>query len=299
MDSIKELVEQGQFTQAIAIPEEKLTPRELFFRVSALLALGKGEEAMDTLVRHRDELYAEDPLLTLKANFETRFILKQFDQAEQDRIYFESLPYVRQEVEEVLRTLPSTIAATRYATVAPRKDLEELLQNLASPSDDLMLLSTLNALQKVGELEDYRQLVEELLVGPHHDDVKTYALMLLSAKGSTQEVTFVKRGKSYRVVPNRLGSPFALPEYREVRKKIESCPDASLLEVAGELLDLYCLILYPERAFLPEEAEDFAAGLFALGREYLGQGAQVVTGKAKEWKDRIGQTIAENPPLLG
>lgn len=296
--NIKELVEKGQYQEAISIPENTLRPRELFLRVSALLALGKGSEAMDLLARHRDELYAEDPLLTLKANFETRFILKQFDEAEKDRAYFENLPYVRQEVEEALRALPATIAATRYAS-SPKKDIEELLENLASPSDDLTLLSTLNALKKVGELEDYRPLVEELLVGPWHDDVKTYALMLLSAKGSTHETVLSKRGKSYRVVPAKLGSPYALEEYKNLRKAVEDCPDASLLEVAGELLDLYCLILYPERPFPEGETSQIAAGLFALAKEYLAQEAPALEGKALEWKERLKRTIAENPPLLG
>ena len=299
MDNIKTLVEKGEFEAAIAIPKETLKGRDRFFYVSALLALGKGKEAMEELVTHREELYALDPLLTLKANFETRFILKQFDEAEADRAYFESLPYVRQEVEEALRALPSTIAATRYAASPAGKDMDALLANLASPTDDLMLLSTLNALQKTGDLEEYRALVEELLVGPWHDDVKTYALMLLSAKGSTAETTLSKRGKSYKVVPAKLGSPYGLPEYQELRKKVEACPDATLLDVAGELLDLYCLILYPERPFVKEEVPAVAEGLFALAKEYLGQTASGLSPEGAKWKEKLGQTIAENPPLLG
>ena len=297
MSTIKELVEKGQFEEALALPEAELHGRDYFFRVSALLSLGKGQEAMALLVAHRDELFAIDPVLTLRANFETRFILKQFDEAEKDYAYFSALPYVRQEVEEVLRDLPAAISSNRYAT-SPHKDLDSLLESLASPTDDLSLLATLGALQKVGELEDYRGLVEELLVGPWHDDVKTYALMLLSAKGSTHKTTLIKRGVTYEVEPAKLGSPYGLPQYAVARKLIECAPDASQRDVAGELLDLYCLIRFPEVPFPAGEEESVVSALYALAAEYLGQSAPALEGKAKEYKKEIGRLIKENPPLL-
>ena len=299
MSQISTLVEQGKFEEAIALDEASLRGKDLFFRVSAYLSLGKGEEAMRFLLAHRDALFAEDPVLTLKANFEVRFLLKQFDEAEEDLTYFSSLPYVSQKVEEALRSLPSTIAATRYSSSNKGHDLEELLQMLSSPSDDLMLLSALNGLKKVGELEDYRGLVEELLVGPYHDDVKTYALMLLSAKGSTHPTKLIKRGKTYEVVPSRLGTPYGLPEYSYLRKKIDGIGDSSLRDVMGELLDLHALISYPERFLVPGEEEAYYRGLTALGHAYLGQKEGELDDAAKRYRDLIETLIKENPPLLG
>ena len=162
-----------------------------------------------------------------------------------------------------------------------------------------MLLSTLNALRKVGELEDYQGLVEELLEGACHDDVKTYALMLLSAKGSTNPVVLVKGGKRYEVVPAKLGSPYGLPEYASLRKKIEAIGDSGLSVTAGDLLDLYALIRYPERFVDPNDVEPFYEGLVALAHGYLGQAVEEPEGKAREYRDAIGKAIAENPPLLG
>ena len=300
MSKISELVNQSNYREAILIPEESLSGRDLFLLVSAHLSLSQGKEALDILIRHRDELYAVDPLLTLKATFETRFLLKQFDEAEQDLKHFEELPYVSQKVEEALRGLKGTIAATRYASSSPKSmDYERILEILASPSDDLMLLSALNGLRKVGELEDYRGLVEELLVGPYHDDVKTYALMLLSAKGSEHEVTLTKHGKSYKVVPAKLGTPYGLPEYKKIREKIENLHDGGLSEVMGELLDLYALQCYPERFLLPGEEEAFFEGLLSLGHSYLGQASEKVEGRALEYAEAIEKSMAENPPLLG
>lgn len=298
MSKISQLVQEGKNAEAIGLDERELQGRDFFFLVSAYLSLSKGKEAMEVLLKHRDELYAIDPLLTLKANFETRFLLKQFDEAEQDLRYFENLPYVSQKVEEALRGLPSTIAATRYAS-SPKPDLEQILETLASPSDDLMLLSALNGLKNVGALEDYRELVEELLLGPYHDDVKTYALMLLSAKGSTHEVAFQKRGRTYRLVPAKLGTPFALPEYKKIREAVENGLDQSLREVMGELLDLYALICYPERFVSPGEVDAFLQGLTELGHRYLGQYEAPLEGLAKRYEEDMAAALAENPPLLG
>ena len=300
MSDIAELVKQGKFEEALALPEGGLEPRERFFRVSSLLSLGKAQAAMDEILAHRKNLFDAHHLLTIKADEETRLLLNQYDEAEQDVAYFQNLPYVSQRVEEALRALPSTIAATRFTAGSnSRKDLEELLEVLASPSDDLMLLSALNGLKKVGELEDYRGLVEELLLGPHHDDVKTYALMLLSAKGSDHPVTLVKGGKRYEVIPAKLGTPYGLPEYQALRRKLGALLDQSLVEVSGELLDLYALIRYPERFLTPGEEDDFFEGLVDLGRSYLGQNEGELSEKAKQYRETIASALAENPPLLG
>lgn len=298
MSNIRTLVENEKYLDAIGIPETELEGRDFFFLVSSYLALSQGQKAMDVLCRHRDELYQADPLLTLKANFETRFLLKQFAEAEEDLKYFENLPYVSQKVEEALRALPSTIAATRYAS-SPHADYEKTLETLSSPSDDLMLLSALHSLKNMGELEDYRGLVEELLVGPWHDDVKSYALMLLSAKGSTHETTLVKRGKSYTLIPSKLGTPFAMEEYRNLRKRIEDMEDASLSRVAGELLDLYALICYPERFIAPHDEDAFFPAIANLARSYLNLPEEALEGKSKRYREEIERLIAENPPLLG
>ena len=299
MSKMQQLVKEGRYEEALSLDPAQDEGSDKFLRVSCYLSLGKGKEAMAELLARRDELFALDPLLTLKVNFEVRLLLKQFDEAEKDLEYFENLPYVSQKVEEALRGLKGTIASTRYASAHPSQSLDEILEILSSPSDDLMLLSALNGLKKVGELEDYRDLVEELLLGPYHDDVKTYALMLLSAKGSDHEVAFVKRGRTFRVNPAKLGSPYAMKEYRYLRDKLNVLSDQSLREVCGELLDLYALICYPERFVNVGEEDLFLTALLALGRRYLGQKEGELDPDSAKLLETLAKTIAENPPLLG
>ncbi|MCR5348306.1 MAG: hypothetical protein K6E59_01700 [Bacilli bacterium] len=300
MDDIATLLKNGKTDEAIALPEDSLHDEELFLRVSALLEKGKGNEAIQTLVSHREELFSLNPLLTLKANFETRFALGQFDEAEEDLAQFVLLPYASQRVEEALAALPSTIQAMRLSSKqSATPDLEKALESLASPSSDLEILSALNALKKVGELEDYEGLVAELLTGPWHNDVKTYALMLLSAKGCQKKVTLVKNGERFTLVPAKIGSPYGLPEYKRLRDQIMALNDSSLSQTAGELLDLYALSWYPRRFLLPDEEKNFLPALLGVAKGYLGQTGGELTPKQQALKEKIATQIEANPPLLG
>ena len=299
MSHIEELVKAGKHEEVITLSKTDLSPEDTFLCISSFLTLGKGKEGLDYLLARRDKLFEANPLLTMKVNFELRFLLKQFDEAEEDLGYYQNKPYVSQKVEEALRSLPSAIASQRFGNSAPSPmHVEEAMEILASPSDELLVLSALNVLKKEGDLEEYKGLVEELLVRPCHNDVKTYALMLLSAKGDENEVDFVKNGKSYRLVPAKLGSPFALKEYQSLREKISGLKDASLSEVLGELLDLYALIRYPERFVEAGEEEDFFLALECLGKTYLGQPEEPLSEKQTAFKKELEKALAENPPLL-
>ena len=299
MSQLEELVKNGKYQEAIALSAKDLEAKDAFLRISAFLSLGKGKEALDYLLGERDRLFKADPLMTIRVNFELRFVLREFDQAEEDLDYFQNQPYVSQRVEETLRDLPKAILAARASQKSARgMDYEEAMETLASPTDDFALLAALGALQKQGDLEDYRGLVEEILVGYHHDDVKSYALMLLSAKGSDHEVTLAKGGKSYKLVPAKIGSPFGMAEYKVLRERIEKTGDSSLSQVMGELLDLYALIRYPERFVTAGDLDSFFEGLAGLGRTYLGQDAGNLSLEGRRFHDEIKEAIAKNPPLM-
>ena len=300
MSHLEQLVKNASFEEAIALPTEGMTPKEKFLRVSAFLSLGKGKEAIAYLLSERDSLWEADPIMTMRADFEIRFLLRQFDEAEEDLEYFRNLPYVSQNVAEELSALPKALMAARASEKSARgMSLEEALETLASPTDDFALLSALASLRKQGDLEDYRGLVEEILTSVHHDDVKSYALMLLSAKNSSHEVTLSKRGKSYRLIPSKIGDPYSTPEYAELKKKGERLGDSSLSQVYQELLDIYALIRYPERIATPERVEPFFEGLSALAKTYLGQSEGQLSPEGKKGFDQIKADIAQNPPLMG
>ena len=287
MADIKQLINDEKYEQIIALKDE-IQGKDRFYYLSALLALGRGEECMKEIAEHRQQYWDLDPLLTMSTSFRLRFIRKEFDEAQKDLEIYGNYPYVSQQVEESLRSWPQAIAEARVAANPGSPSLETLLETLAAPKNEAMLLAALNHLRKIGELEDYRALVEEVLVGPYGDAVKTYALMLLSAKGSTHEVSFVKNGRVLRLVPDKIGSPFGLPEYVTLRKKLELMKDTSIAEAAGELLDLHALTAYPERFIAAGDEEPYFQALLALAKSYVDFSTpEVEEGKAKAYFEAI------------
>ena len=103
MESLKELIEKKEYQRVLELTKESKDAEALFCRVSAYLGLGRYQDARTLLVKERDALWAKNPILTMKATFETRFGLEEFDEAYQDEEDFANRPYISQEVEEVLR----------------------------------------------------------------------------------------------------------------------------------------------------------------------------------------------------
>ena len=93
MDNYKTLLEKGEYELVEQLTRLSKKPKELLYRLSALLSLSRYEEAVDILVSDRDILWKENPVLTLKVNFEVRFALKEFDEAYEDLAYFQNIRY--------------------------------------------------------------------------------------------------------------------------------------------------------------------------------------------------------------
>ena len=92
MSQLEELVKNGDCEQAIALPFAELDAKDAFLRISAFLSLGKGKEGLDYLLSERERLFKADPLMTIRVDFELRFLLRQFDAAEEDLDYFRNRP---------------------------------------------------------------------------------------------------------------------------------------------------------------------------------------------------------------
>ena len=293
MATVKELYDKGAYIEAAVLGKNSSDPEEIFIGVSSYLSLGQGEEGMSVLLEKRGILWKANPLLTLKANFDLRFILGQFDEAYEDLAYFSDLPYVSQKVEEALRALPKTIRANELASKG-EKDLkeEEIIDLLEDLNDPMGVLVGLNEL-KNKDIARYLEQIKAILVASIHPDVKTFALMLLVEKSINEEIPFEKANERLVINPSKLGSPFDTKAYRLTRAKIAESNDSSLSGVALGLLDQYCLALYPRKAIEDGEEERYASALLALGARYLGS----KNGEEDLLVGLIEKTLNENPPL--
>ncbi|MGM9813886.1 MAG: hypothetical protein ACI32C_03160 [Candidatus Enteromonas sp.] len=277
----KGLAEKGDYQEIIAHGKEAISASDHFYLASAYLALGRGKEAMDLLLSKRDFLWKENPALLLKANFETRFALNEFDEAYEDLQYFSNLNYVSQEIEEILRSLPKRIRLEELSggkkTEVDEVEVHRILQTERDPST---LLAYLNALKKSDLMPYFSDLHNLLASDEVEDDVKSYVLMLCSAHHDEVTVSFEKGGKRFTLIPAEVRMPYSTESYRKMRNRILEIKDTSLSSLCGELLDQTVLALYPD----PYEVEDLEVeeeALKALALAYLGQSKPTLNPKAQ------------------
>ena len=272
--------------------------KKIFVDIAELLQQGKGTEGLALLQQNKDLLFAFDPEKTLRANFELRFLLGQFDEAYEDYDYFSALPYVSQSVEEILRGLPKVIRANELACKGKDAFDEEIAHAVLSDGEDpYAVLGVLQQL-KNRDIVPYLEEIKSILVSSIHDDVKTFALMLLVDKRIDEEVLLLKNDRSYRINPQKLGNPFASVDYLKIRKLISGLKDSSLCNVCLQLLDQIVLSSYPEKAYQEDRYEDFKSALLHVGVTYLGQkDPSRLSQEALEEVKRIEKSL-QSPSLL-
>lgn len=301
------MIDKKQYDLVISLTEGDEDPSHLFYRCSAFLAKGQLKESLDCLLRNREALYKLNPALTLKSDFELRFLNKDFDGAYEDLQYFTNQPYVSQEVEEYLRALPSIIRTNeRNAQLAITHTPEEIKKILHESQDDYEVLSLLEYIHQTSSVE-YDAYLLDILTSKRHPSVKTYALLLLVSQGYAQEVTFNKNGQVYRLVPKELKPPYTGEPFNSFTRKLaEMARDPSVYQTALKLLNDFILDSYPSEVIHGPEDNVLAVALLKLAQEYLRsslgiEGYLASTGAEKADVEALAQkiesTLKAYPPL--
>lgn len=295
MQKIEDLFEGGDFEKVLELTENSIDPKEIFVRISSYIELGKREEALKALLDHREPLFKARPIMTMRADFELRFALNQFDEAYDDLGYFNNLPYVSQEVEEALRAFPKIIREEEKASLLQGQGKEKDLRALLNSSDPYAVLG---ALSQIGNkrLKGYEAEIEKILVSSPYADVKSFALEVLVAEGYDKEVRFLNGEDELRIIPKELCSPFDEPGYANLRKMLKTLKDSSLQSVCVKLLDQIALSSFPHYPFKEGPLSSELEALISLGKEYLGEPGEGDEGLKKEM-DRFKAILAKHPPL--
>ncbi len=296
MDELKRLYESGEYEALLKSSEGSDEPEAILLRISALLALGRQKEGLETLLKNREKLFKAKPGLTMKSNFEIRFALEQFDEAREDLEFYKNAPYVSQAVEEALSSYPEIIRNEEKAALlraySPIEDYDKALQS----KDPFALLGTLNQMGKKG-IKGHEEAVKELLSNPDvHPDVRSFALQLLSWWAYPEAVGFLFEGKVVSIVPKDISDPFINEKSQWLKKEYSSLQDLSLGKVCSGLVDQLCLTQYPFFPFEKEKELEFDA-LLSLGQDYLGYPPKGLTAEALEEKNRLSELLKKHPPL--
>ncbi|MBP5091298.1 MAG: hypothetical protein J6328_01910, partial [Bacilli bacterium] len=238
------------------------------------------KKALDILLSNRDVLWEKNPLLLMKTNFEIRFALKEFDEAYEDMKDFENRPYVSQEVEEVLRGLPNYIRANERNTFHHEKlDEAEIREKLLNTNDDFTLL------QLLGKIEsnplDYIQEIRSIASSDRNEQLKTFALLLLTQAKDGEKLVFKKNGESFELTPKDLEKPFVNDRYKKTLSFIEGgSKNTSIIQAAKSLFDNLVLAIYPKQ--VEEKEKLVAASFLLLAAKYLNSSAELILSGVEE-----------------
>ena len=139
MDSLKSLMDKRQYDLVIKLTEDSQDMNYLFYRISALLATGRGEEALSVIKKNREILQGDLSLL-MKVHIEILCLLNNFDEAYEEIKYYENLPYVSQEVEEMIRDLPKLVREEEKKSLSSRELSNDVLRERLKSNDETVVL---------------------------------------------------------------------------------------------------------------------------------------------------------------
>lgn len=247
MDSLKTLMDKKQYDLVIKLTESSNDSLSLFYRISALLAVGQSKEALNVINDHRGILQSRLSLL-VKIHIEILCLLEMFDEAYIQLSYYEELPYESQEVEEILKAMKDYIRKEeKNAYKKHSLSEDEILAKLMSKNDE-EVLAALDSL-KNQKLDNYLLALFKIMRSYPKQVVRTFALLLLVNEKYDKEIDFLYHGQLIKVVPSSLEEPFLVKGFKNLEDLSYAFQsmyhDPSIALNAMQIISSYLLYNYP------------------------------------------------------
>ena len=257
MDSLKTLMDKKSYDLVIKLTENSNDALSLFYRLSALLAVGQSEQALNLIYTKRIILQERLAIL-IKIHIEILCLLKRFDDAYNELKYYEELPYESQEVEELLRAMPDYIKKEEMNRGQRRMMDEEEIQKRLMSKDDEEVLSALDEIKNL-RVEPYLLPILKIMRSYPRQVVRSFALLLLVNQKYDKEVDFLRDDKLIKVVPSSLEEPFSIPGFDSLQAfsfALQSMyHDPSIANNAMNIVSSYIIYIYPNSInYLPDES---------------------------------------------
>ena len=249
MDSLKTLMDKKQYDLVIKLTENSNDSLSLFYRISALLAVGQSKEALNVINNHRNILQSRLSLL-VKIHIEILCLLEMFDEAYVQLSYYEELPYESQEVEEMLKAMKDYIRKEEKNNYNKHSlDEDEILARLMSKNAD-EVLSALDVL-KNQKLDHYLLALFKIMRSFPKQVVRTFALLLLVNEKYDKEIDFLYHDQMIKVVPSSLEEPFLVKGFKSLEDLSYAFQsmyhDPSIALNAMQIISSYLLYYYPRQ----------------------------------------------------
>lgn len=264
MDSLKTLMDQKNYDLVIKLTENSNDAISLFYRLSALLAVGKSKEALN-LIKTKRLIMQKRLALLIKFHIEILCLLKRFDEAYEELKYYEELPYESQEVEEVIRSMPVYIRNEEKQVYAAPIDEDQLRAMLINGNDGEILA----ALDRIKALPINPFLLNIFKITTTHKRqiIRSIALLVLVYKKYDKEVKFLHHDKIITLIPSEMDDPFIVPGYSSLEEfsfALQSAyHDPSISDNALNVISSYLLYIYPDKLDLSKEESLVVFGYIA------------------------------------
>ena len=255
MDSLKTLMDKKQYDLVLKLTENSQDSLALFYRLSALLATGRSEDALK-LIKDKRQILLAKPGVLMKIHIELLCLLGKFDEAYSELRYYQELPYENQETEELLNSLPKYIREEEIKVYKRQEVGQDELRKKLLSKNDVDVLSALDAVRGQS-LENFLLPIINILKYYPKQLVRTFALLLLVAKKYDKKVEFLHGDKLIEVIPSELDEPFIIPGLGNIDDLSSlfqnEYHDPSLSQNAINILSSYMVYIYPNKVNYSKE----------------------------------------------
>lgn len=255
MDSLKSLMDKKQYDLVLKLTENSQDSLALFYRLSALLATGRSEDALKLIAAKRQILLAK-PGVLMKIHIELLCLLGKFDEAYSELRYYQELPYENQETEELLNSLPKYIREEEIKVYKRQEVGQDEIRKKLMSKNDVDVLSALDAVRGQ-QLESFLLPILNIMKTYPKQMVRTFALLLLVANKYDKKVELLHNDKNIEVVPSELKEPFYIDRLGNIEDLTvlfqNEYHDPSLSQNALNVLSSYMVYIYPDEVKYSKE----------------------------------------------
>ena len=279
MDSLKTLMDKKQYDLVLKLTENSTDINYLFYRISAFLATGKADESLKCINENRHILESNLSIL-IKVHIEILCLLGLFDEAYEEMEYYKNLPYVSQQVEELLRDLPKYIREEERKLSSSKELNDEKVKEMVRSSQMNDVIIALDIIRD-REVKDFLEDLKYLMVNHNLQSIRSFSLFVLVQKKVKGTFKFKHIDKIIEVDPSSLKEPFADDTFNAVVKKVSvEFNNPPLSENAIQLLSTHVMFIYPET--LPNKVDELVEALFNISSRYLQTGTPDIKNRCLE-----------------
>lgn len=283
MENFDKLLETNQYNLIIEKTKDAKDANSLFYRAIAYASLLRFNDALNVILKNREVLEKDNMRLLIQLHIDVLILLQEFDLAFEEYAYYKEKPYVSQEVEELLKTLPKYIREKEKETYSStKKELSDVEISKTLKTGSLEEIIYALDILKQRNITPFINDVLNLLIQYPKQSIRTFALLLLVSNKYDQDVKFKSNEELITLNPSKLTPPFESDDFKRCINFFHSNEkNVTLIENACQLFSSILVMIYPNTI----ESIDLLSlvAIKELARKYLNQETMLIKS-AKEYQ---------------